>query len=483
MSTSTAKHAPSSVREQDLLLSGSRGHLANSARAGFLPISLLHIPVGALDGMSVYIRLRPGQALPGDAQETLPGGFCLYSAESARFTDAHRARLVEHGVRFIYIRMADQSRFGRQTQARLQDLAADPAVAISERSEIVYETSVEMMNELLADPAMFVKSPRLEQVSRSITTLVINDPVSFSHLFAISHHDFYTATHMVNVATWMVPLAHELGYRDPDVLNTICQAGLLHDIGKTSVPEELLNKPGKLNDDEWNQIRRHPQAGFEYLSGLGHVDPVVLSVTRDHHERLDGLGYPRGLKGDQIDAITRICAVVDSFDAMTAFRPFKTRTLSVTEALEVLERETPSKYDRQVMDAWMLLMVRAEEFRAVTVSDARETKADKGRRHPRAPFHCRARAHLLMKGPRGLMECPPVEIVAHNLSPSGLGFLSQVKMSPGEFYRIYLVAKGLSERTLEGQIVRCREHNDTWHEIGMEFAYADAEGGTPPARS
>jgi hypothetical protein len=83
-------------------------------------------------------------------------------------------------------------------------------VAISVKSEIVYETAVELVNELLSEPDLAGKSPRLEKVSRAVTTLVLNDPTAFSHLFAASHHDFYTATHMVNVATWMVPLCHGL---------------------------------------------------------------------------------------------------------------------------------------------------------------------------------------------------------------------------------------------------------------------------------
>jgi HD-GYP domain-containing protein (c-di-GMP phosphodiesterase class II) len=131
----------------------------------------------------------------------------------------------------------------------------DPSLSISVKSEIVYETSVELVNELLSEPELLAKSPRLENVSRATTMLVLNDPSAFSHLFAASHHDFYTATHMVNVATWMVPLAHAMGHRDTNELNTICQAGILHDVGKIYIPTETLNRKGKLSDAEFHAGR------------------------------------------------------------------------------------------------------------------------------------------------------------------------------------------------------------------------------------
>jgi len=277
--------------EQSLLQTGGFGKSTNSARAGFLPVALENVPLDALAGIGVYIRVntpRQGEATEADC-------FRLYCTENVAFHEVHRRRLIENGVRFVYVRMVDQSRFRQQTEALLSKLAGDGAEAISARASIVYETSIELVNELLAEPDLLVKSPRLEQVSRSISTLVLNNPSAFSHLFAASHHDFYTATHMVNVATWMVPLAFEMGHKDPDELNQVCQAGLLHDMGKTVIPEAVLNKPGKLSDEEWALIKRHPEAGCEYLARFDKISPLIMHVTREHHERMDGSGYPAGL--------------------------------------------------------------------------------------------------------------------------------------------------------------------------------------------
>lgn len=468
------------VSQKDLTLSGGFGRSTNSARAGFLPIGLEHAPIGALNGIPVYVRVRPGDT-PHEGPEAEQAGFRLYCTESVRFSEVHRRRLLDHGVKFVYIRMVDQARFRMQTESRLIELAADPATALAEKSAIIYDTSIELVNELLNEPELIANSPRLGQVSRAITTLVMNNPNAFSHLFAASHHDFYTATHMVNVGTWMVPLAYELGYRDPEELNRICQAGMLHDMGKVDIPEEILNKKGKLTDEEWAVIRTHPDAGVEYLSQFDNVHPLILTVTREHHERLDGTGYPRGLKGDEIHAISRICAVVDSFDAMTAFRPFKDRTLSVRKTLEILQKETPAKYDPLVMRAWLKLINSAPEAMAEPSPPSPGPKNaasvhDNRRKHPRRAFHCPARAHLLERSGSGFVEKPAMPIVAHSISRGGVGLLSQTPIQPGEFLRLYLQAPGWAGRALEGQTVRCRAYRDTWHEIGLQFAQAATEG-------
>ena len=481
MSQLTQAPAVPNVREQDLLQSGGFGSSTNSARAGYLPIAIERVPLGAMKGISVFLRVKSDKTVRGGATDGPSDHFALYCADTANFGEAERNRLQEHNVRFVCVRMVDQDRFRRQMETTLEELAASPAVAVSERSAIIYETSVELMNELLAEPDLVAQSSRLEHVSRAVTTLVLNNESAFSHLFAASHHDFYTATHMVNVATWMVPLAYEMGYRDPDELSHICQAGILHDMGKLFVPGATLNKPGKLSDDEWAQIKRHPEAGWEYLSKYSHINPIVLRVTREHHERADGSGYPRGLKNDEIHPISRICAVVDSFDAMTAFRPFKEKTLSVREAMNILRRESGTKYDKQAMDAWICIMDRAdkEQDKAENTSPGTENDSADGlrgqRRHERQAFHCPARIHVMNIGTGGTTENRGEPIVAHSISQSGLGFLSRKTIAPGVFVRVYLEAKGWHNRPLEGQTVRCRTHSDHWHEIGMHFASAVAD--------
>lgn len=447
------------VRGQDVILSGGFGTSTNSARSGYLPISLARVPLRALEGISVYLRSPNGP----DKKEA----FTLLCSENAPITEKHRERLTEAGVKFIYIPMGKQAQFREQTEARLLEVAADPSLAVSVRSEIIYETSVELVNELLSEPNLASKSPRLEKVSRAIATLALDDPTAFSHLFTASHHDFYTATHMVNVATWMVPLAYAMGRTSVEELGHICQAGLLHDIGKIYISPEILNKKGRLSEADFALIRKHPELGCEHLSKYAHIHPLVHRVTMEHHERMDGSGYPKKIKGDQMDPISRICAVVDSFDAMTAFRPFKERTMSVAEAMQVIIDETPQKYDPEVVQAWINLLRSAEKLTAPQIT---EGDGKCRRMFERFAINCPARLHVLDERPDGWEERLGVQTVAHNVSRAGLGMLSQTPTQTGEHVRVYLLGTGSLAKVCDGITVRCRQYGDGWYEIGMQCA-------------
>ncbi len=138
---------------------------------------------------------------------------------------------------------------------------------------------------------------------------------------AIDAKDPYTCGHSDRVARVAVRLAEDLGVAG-EPMNTIYLAGLLHDIGKIGVEDEVLRKPGKLTDAEYEHIQRHPEIGHKILRDLGKLDGV-LPVVLHHHEAWDGRGYPRGLQCDEIPLAARIVAVADSFDAMGSDRPYR----------------------------------------------------------------------------------------------------------------------------------------------------------------
>jgi HD-GYP domain-containing protein (c-di-GMP phosphodiesterase class II) len=459
------------MEEQERVASGGSGISTSSSRAGYLPVPLTSVPAVAFEGLGIYLRSNR----PGDRASP----FTLYRARDIRFTVEDRERLLNSGVKFVYISMADQARFREQTEAKLEATVADPKIAISAKSALVYEASIELVNELLSDPDLARLSPRLETVSRAITNLVINNPTAFSHLFATSHHDFYTATHMVNVATYMVPLAHKLGYRDAEVLNQVCQAGLLHDIGKLYVPEDVLNKAEKLSPEDWALLRKHPEMACSHLEDYDGIAPVILTVARQHHERLDGSGYPAGLHGDEIHPFSRICAVVDSFDAMTALRPFKKRSLTISEALAILKEDTPQKHDPDIVTALSELLSAGRNpapsvKSALKNADVLTDPADR-RQYPRYRFNCPARLHIVDCGTDRRRERPGHQVVAHSLSRSGMGVLSQMPVPVGEYVHIYLHARKWNREFLEAMTVRCRGYGDGWYEIGMHFMSLDEE--------
>ena len=169
---------------------------------------------------------------------------------------------------------------------------------------------------------------------------------------SIDAKDPYTCGHSERVAQLSRRLVLQLGGTGQQA-DRIYLCGLLHDIGKIGVPEFVLRKPGRLNDEEYARIKRHPAVGAAILDGIHELDDVLPGVLH-HHERIDGRGYPDGMSGEQIPLYARVLAVADTFDAMTSARPYR-KALSVQVAVEELHRYCDTQFDPAVVQALMQL--------------------------------------------------------------------------------------------------------------------------------
>jgi HD-GYP domain-containing protein (c-di-GMP phosphodiesterase class II) len=174
-------------------------------------------------------------------------------------------------------------------------------------------------------------------------------PTVRSLLVRLAEKDAYTETHTRRVALLAVQVGEELGLH-PARLRELAVGGILHDIGKLSVPDAILQKPGALDDDEYAVIRRHPERGRDLLGNLGGFSPAVARLVLDHHERLDGAGYPRGLHEDRLNLETRVLTVCDVFDALCSRRVYRD-AWSREQALELLRRETGTAFDPRCVAA------------------------------------------------------------------------------------------------------------------------------------
>jgi putative nucleotidyltransferase with HDIG domain len=174
---------------------------------------------------------------------------------------------------------------------------------------------------------------------------------------AMSHvvetRDPYTAGHERRVSELATAIGAEMGM-DGEALEALRLAGLIHDIGKIAVPAEILAKPGRLSEVEFNLIKQHPASGFEILAAIDFGRPVAEMVYQ-HHERLDGSGYPRGLKGEDILPEARILAAADVLEAMSSHRPYRA-SLGMEPALAEIRAYAGVKYDAEVVAACVRLV-------------------------------------------------------------------------------------------------------------------------------
>jgi putative nucleotidyltransferase with HDIG domain len=199
---------------------------------------------------------------------------------------------------------------------------------------------------LVARQSLLTVQNRQEAFDRMVGTFVA----------AIQAKDGYTRGHAERVSDLSVLVAERMGL-SYDERQLIRYGAILHDVGKIGVSIGVLCKAGPLTDDEFGEMKQHPEIGAEMLSDIDFLKPA-LAIVEHHHERLDGRGYPAGLEGDDIPLLTRIVTAVDAFDAMTSTRPYR-RALPVSVAIEELTANAGSQFCPRVVEH--LVAVIAEE--------------------------------------------------------------------------------------------------------------------------
>jgi HD-GYP domain-containing protein (c-di-GMP phosphodiesterase class II) len=199
--------------------------------------------------------------------------------------------------------------------------------------------------------------------------------------FRLAQKDEYTEEHTRRVALRAVQVGEELGL-PPGRLRALAIGGLLHDIGKLSIPDTILKKPAELDDDEFAVIRRHPEWGERLVSDLGGFPSSARRLVLDHHERLDGSGYPRGLTADDLELDTRILAVCDVYDALISARVYR-EPWSHEDALALLHAEAGRSLDGDCVEA--LERVLSWEREPEPEPARRPTSARRGRTRPATP--------------------------------------------------------------------------------------------------
>jgi HD-GYP domain-containing protein (c-di-GMP phosphodiesterase class II) len=262
-------------------------------------------------------------------------------AEGVELTEPLLNRLKELGMRFLYIR--------------------DPLTeGIDVREPISQETRRRAMHTLKRTFRDYIDRPARHAIGvypyvgremREVMRLIIDDLSSnrdaMMMLMDMQAVDHYLYSHSLNVCiyTTMLGLAH--GYQGEDLL-TLGLGALLHDIGKTQIDMQVLLKPGKLDERELAEMRRHAEIGYLLLKDEPNIPLIAAHCAYQHHERINGSGYPRGLQGDEIHEFAKWIAIVDSYDAMTSYRVYR-NTMLPHQAVEALYAGSGTLYDTEML--------------------------------------------------------------------------------------------------------------------------------------
>lgn len=252
-------------------------------------------------------------------------------------------------IESLYVDSQDYDKYQSYAQKHLQSIAKDPSVPFHEKASIVYEKASEVMEGLFQNPDSLENMKNAQNIVDGFVSLALQDEATLDSIMKIAAHDYYTHTHSINVSIYALSLAKFIGLKDKD-LEDMGMSSMMHDLGKSKVASCIINKNGKLTDKEFDTMKGHPQFGYNLATNMGISDKRILSGIRDHHEKLDGRGYPNGLKDKQISLFARIIAVADVFDALTTKRSYKD-AMSSFEAISIMKKQMDTHLDMRLVNS------------------------------------------------------------------------------------------------------------------------------------
>lgn len=280
-------------------------------------------------------RARPGMII-AKSIFSAEGGLLL--AGGTILTAGYISRMRKLGIYSLYIGRPDEE--------------VEIPEALREKTRVMAVTKTKaIFDNLQTNQQVNVEAVR--QVAASVVAELMNNKWAMVHLNDIRAYDDYTFGHSVNVCVLAVLTGIALGTMNRPRLEKLAMGALLHDVGKMMVPNKILNKPGKLNREEWKIMRRHSAYGFEILRARSQELSILSAhVALQHHEKFNGEGYPRGLRGTDIHEFARIVAVADVYDALTSDRAYN-RALLPHQAYEILLAAENTHFDGEILQAFL----------------------------------------------------------------------------------------------------------------------------------
>lgn len=337
-----------------------------------MPISLLHAQF-LRRRRTVIKKIALDQLEPGMYVHDLNVDWMAHPFLRKRFLiqdEAAVSKIRAAGIHELYIDTArgddvpdalTEAQVRRSVETEMLKVAEEPPPApltssLAEemsRATRIYEAAGQAVRDVMRDVRLgkAVEVAEVESVVEDITSSVVRNNGALISLLRLKTADDYTFLHCVAVGTLMVTFTRALGL-DADTVRQSGIGGLMHDLGKMKVPDAVLNKPGKLTDEEFALIKRHPEAGHALLVEAGGIGPIPLDITLHHHERIDGSGYPSKLPGDRITLLAKMSAIVDVYDAITSDRCYH-RGMEPTDALRKMFEWSKFHFEERLVHQFM----------------------------------------------------------------------------------------------------------------------------------
>ncbi len=257
-------------------------------------------------------------------------------------------------IEMLYVREDEEERYQAYVDKHLQSIARNSDIPTEQKARLIYEKASETIDAMFNNPESLKNVENAQPVVNNFIDIILNDTSAVESLMKITAHDYYTHTHSINVSIYTLSLGSFLGILGKD-LEILGMAAILHDLGKSKIDYEIINKNGKLSDEEFDQMKNHPSLGHEIALKLGIEDERILTGIRHHHEKMDGGGYPDNIKGDEISYFARIIGVCDVFDALSTKRSYKD-PMSSFESFKLMKDQMKGHLDMDIVNAFIKML-------------------------------------------------------------------------------------------------------------------------------
>jgi putative nucleotidyltransferase with HDIG domain len=305
---------------------------AIASAPAFVPIAVETLIASAAHPFDLYLR------------QVRDNGYVLYRRAGLSLTAEDTRRLVEQNVRTLYILFDDRNAYANHLNRVLLESQTLTAV---EKYNLLKGAARSLLLEQFSGNLSESSLDPVTTLSRQMVETICSDDMVLRDMFFLMAHDYQSYTHATNVSTYCLTIARELGITDLPELVAITTGALLHDIGKRQLPSDLLDRSTRLNRKENAIYERHPQLGFEELCLRNDLSWGQLMMVYQHHEHVDGSGYPVRVCGDEMHPWARICAVADAFDTLTSDRSYR-RAVPLSAALEFISKRAGKSFDKEI---------------------------------------------------------------------------------------------------------------------------------------
>jgi HD-GYP domain-containing protein (c-di-GMP phosphodiesterase class II) len=293
--------------------------------------------------------------------------YILFCCADEKFTHERKEELLNRNSQKLYISSEDTGKYLRYQERNIKHIIEDSSRSSLEKSGILYQVAENVVQDVLNNPKLESNIERASEWVSNTVSHIIHNENTFSCMLEVVSHDYRTYTHSINVSVIGLLFGRYLSL-NTDELNSLGTGLLLHDIGKTKLPSEILNKRDPLTNKEFKAITSHPKEGLELLKHMPSIDKLSLNVVIQHHENYDGSGYPYGIGGADIHLFGHIARIVDAYDAMTSDRPYASAKKPFA-TLATLKGENSNCFDKELFIEFVRFLGHKNQYMKDRVND------------------------------------------------------------------------------------------------------------------